>query len=228
MKKSLLSVALSTIIASSALVSTQATAVEGLSANISVTSNYLWRGISQTSDAAAVSGGIDYAADNGFYAGTWVSNVDFGDSASYEVDFYAGFGGEFGDGFGYDVGYIYYGYPDSAEIDPDNEYDFGEVYGTLSYGAFSISANYGLHAQSVAVVAEDALYISADAAFEIADGLELALHIGNYSFDAKDAEDYTDYGVSLSKSGFTIGVSDTELTDDDMKVYVSYSIDFDL
>ncbi|GLX87418.1 hypothetical protein tloyanaT_36710 [Thalassotalea loyana] len=228
MKKSLLSVALTTVIASSALVSTQASAVEGLSANVGLTSNYLWRGVSQTDDGAAISGGIDYASDSGFYVGTWASNVDFGDDASYELDFYAGFGGEFGDGIGYDVGYIYYAYPDSAEVDSSNEYDFGEIYGSLSYGAFSVTANYGLHAQDAGEVFEDALYISADAAFEVAEGLELGLHIGNYSFDLDGAEDYTDYGISLSKAGFTLAVSDTDLDNDDMKVVISYSIDIDL
>ena len=123
MKKSIVSVALSTLIASSALVSTSASAVEGLSANVGLTSNYLWRGVSQTDDGAAISGGIDYAADSGFYVGTWASNVDFGDDASYELDFYAGFSGELPDGFGYDVGYIYYAYPDSAESDSANEYE---------------------------------------------------------------------------------------------------------
>ena len=45
------------------------------SANASMTSNYIWRGLTQTENEAAVQGGIDYAADNGFYIGTWASNV---------------------------------------------------------------------------------------------------------------------------------------------------------
>ena len=49
-----------------------------LSANLGVQSNYYFRGITQTDDKAAVSGGIDYAHDSGFYLGTWLSNVDFG------------------------------------------------------------------------------------------------------------------------------------------------------
>ena len=42
--------------------------------NVGVTSQYLWRGMSQGS-GAATSGGLDYTADNGFSIGTWVSNV---------------------------------------------------------------------------------------------------------------------------------------------------------
>ncbi len=73
--------------------------------NVGVTSNYIWRGISQTDDAAAVSGGLDWSGASGLYAGTWVSNVDFGAccETSYELDLYGGFANEVGD-FGYDVG----------------------------------------------------------------------------------------------------------------------------
>ena len=63
-------------------------ALAEVTGNIGATSNYLWRGTTQTNDAAAVQGGIDYAHDSGFYAGTWVSNVDFGDETSYELDLY--------------------------------------------------------------------------------------------------------------------------------------------
>lgn len=230
MKKALINTIIASTFAAGMMTSIQASAVEGLSANVSATSNYLWRGVTQTDDAAAVSGGIDYANESGFYAGTWASNVDFGDDASFELDFYLGFSGDLGDsGLGYDVGYIYYAYPDSAETVSDNEYDFGEIYGSLSYENFSIAANYGVNNDDGAEWADSALYISADAAFEIAEDLELGLHIGNYSFDDDfDDADYTDYGISLSKSGFTFALSDTDMDNDDMKFVVSYSIDIDL
>jgi len=228
MKKSLLSIALTTVLATSALVSTQASAVEGLSANVAATSNYLWRGVSQTGDAAAISGGIDYANDSGFYAGTWVSNVDFDDDASYELDFYLGFSGQISEDVGYDVGYIYYAYPDSAEVDSTNEYDFGEIYGGLNYSYFSVTAYYGVNNDDGAEFADSSLYLSGDAEFEVADGLTLALHVGSYDYDKDNGEDYVDYGVSLSKDGFTFGLSDTDLDNDDLKVFVSYSVDIDL
>ena len=58
MKKTLLSLSLTSLIAATSLLSTQAFAVEGLSANVAATSNYLWRGVSQTDNAAAISGGL--------------------------------------------------------------------------------------------------------------------------------------------------------------------------
>ena len=50
-----------------------------VSANVSIASDYIWRGMTQT-DGIAVSGGFDYAAEGGFYAGIWGSNVNFNDS----------------------------------------------------------------------------------------------------------------------------------------------------
>ena len=41
------------------------------SANASVTSNYIWRGLTQTGKESAVKGVIDYAEDSCFYIGTW-------------------------------------------------------------------------------------------------------------------------------------------------------------
>jgi uncharacterized protein (TIGR02001 family) len=228
MKKSLLSIALTSLLATTAFTSASAFAVEGLSANVAATSNYLWRGVTQTDDAAAISGGIDFADDSGFYVGTWASNIDFGDDASYELDFYLGFSGEISEDVGFDVGYIYYAYPDSAEIDSANDYNFGEIYGSLSFSYFSVTANYGINNDDGAAFADSSLYLSGDAEFEVADGLTLALHVGSYDFDKDNGDDYVDYGVSLSKDGFTFGLSDTDMDNDDIKVFVSYAIDIDL
>jgi len=67
-----------------------------LSANASITNNYLWRGLTQSVNLPATQGGIDYSADNGFYVGTWISNVEYdaGDAFSYEHDVYFGYSGE--------------------------------------------------------------------------------------------------------------------------------------
>jgi uncharacterized protein (TIGR02001 family) len=109
-------------------------------ANISVTSNYIWRGVTQSNDSASVSGGIDFSDESGFYAGTWVGSLGEGDeegTTGAETDFYLGFAGEVSD-FGYDVGYIYYSYTDLVDV------DFGELYFNGSYGAFGIGLAYTL------------------------------------------------------------------------------------
>lgn len=96
------------------------------SANVAVTTDYTFRGITQSSGDAAVQGGFDWASDL-FYAGVWGSTVDFNDElvdpftgvtvsdgASTEIDFYAGFTPSIGD-VGLTFGAIYYFYPDAPQ-----------------------------------------------------------------------------------------------------------------
>ena len=51
-----------------------------VSFNIGATTDYVWRGVSQSSEDPALSGGVDFSFGQ-FYAGTWASTVDFGDGA---------------------------------------------------------------------------------------------------------------------------------------------------
>ena len=63
------------IVVSLGIATVGVTYADSLDWNVGGTSQYLWRGMSQGS-GAAVQGGLDYSADNGFSIGTWVSNVD--------------------------------------------------------------------------------------------------------------------------------------------------------
>ena len=220
MKKSLLAICFSCSMLTTFLFSSNLYAVEGLSANVAVTNNYLWRGLEQTNGQSAVSGGIDYTSDSGFYAGTWVSNADWAPEMSYELDFYGGFAGEI-NGLGYDLGLIYYAYPDSRD-----DVDFSEISASLSYSVFSLS--YAVLAEAEGADFADDSYISGDVSFELASEIGLTLHIGTGTDEFYAGESFIDYSASLSKSGFTFGVSKTDLSDDDMRVFISYGIDIDL
>ncbi|NQY62350.1 MAG: hypothetical protein HRT38_01300 [Alteromonadaceae bacterium] len=221
MKKTYISLALTSIIASSAFVSTQTMAVEGLSANASVTNNYLWRGVTQTTNAAAVSGGIDYEDKSGFYAGAWTSNADWAPNMSYELDLYGGFSNELSNGIGYDVGFIYYNYDNSANT------DFSEVYANISWKFLTVGYATLIDSDSGGEFADDT-YISADAAFELTSDIILGLHIGTYDFSA--GGDYIEYSVNISKDNFTFTLADTDIdgTGGDVNITVSYTVDFDL
>jgi uncharacterized protein (TIGR02001 family) len=199
-----------------------------VTANAAVSSNYHWRGLTQTDDSAAVSGGLDYSNESGFYVGTWVSNVDFGDDTSHELDIYTGYKGKT-DHFDYDVGYIYYAYPDAT-----GDTDFGELYAELTWQWLSVKASHLLHAQNDSSTEEDMLYLELNASFTVLNDTELALHIGRSSGDtiqewtSRD-DTYMDYSISLSKSGFTFALLKTDLdNDDDLQVSVSYGVDFTL
>lgn len=110
-----------------------------LSANVALTSNYVWRGISQTSNSPAIQGGFDVGY-KGLYAGVWGSNIEFGPDyeASMELDVYGGYAGELY-GVGYDIGYIQYAYPHNSK-----ELNFGEAYVGLSkaFGDLELAGKY--------------------------------------------------------------------------------------
>ncbi|MGV6826351.1 MAG: TorF family putative porin [bacterium] len=211
------------------LMGASAVAQAEVSANIGASSDYVWRGVSQTDGGAAVSGGLDFAADSGFYLGTWASNVDFGAGGEVEWDLYGGFGGEAGE-MGYDVGVVYYAYPSSDDA------DFAEIYGSLSWGMLSGGINYTFYGQN-----DDGLFDNGDLyyfgalSFDLPQDFGLGLTIGHYDFENGGSDaDYNHYQADLSKSfgdfgDFTFSLSQSEEEadgDDDLKVFVSWSKGF--
>ena len=199
------------------------------SANIGATSNYVWRGVTQTDDAAAVSGGLDYAHEAGFYAGTWASNVDFDDDTTAEVDFYGGFANELAGGLGYDVGVIYYWYPGA-----NDDLDFTEVYLNLSYGPVSGGVAYTVDKED-SDADENDLYYHLGASFDVAETWSVGGTVGYYDFDSGDS--YTHGQLDVTKSAgdlgdFTLSVSVADEDDDlgidgDPLVFVSWAKTFD-
>jgi len=210
--------ALSAAVVAGVLVSGQSMAA--MEANIGVANNYIWRGMTQTQDQASISGGLDYSGESGFYLGTWTSNVDFGEDATstgYELDFYGGIANE-GDGFGYDLGYIYVAYPSIEDS------DFSEVYLNGTFGGLSLGV--AMQVDTDADVADkDYTYMSAGYDFDINEDWGMGFYGGKY--DNKNEGDVTHYGVSASKGefGFAVDKNDKD-DDDDPRVTVSWNKTF--
>ncbi len=190
-----------------------------LSANIGVASNYVWRGLTQTDGGAAVSGGVDYAHGSGFYAGTWVSNVDFGDGTNYEWDLYAGFGGEAGDII-YDINTVYYAYPDGDDL------DFWEIGGSVGYKFATVGVQYTIDKD-----AGDSgdIYYYGGLSFDLPQDFGLGLTLGHYDFE--EADEYTHWQVSVSKNAgdfceFSLNYDDTDVDDTDAILWVGWSKEF--
>lgn len=209
-----------------AAVSSGASVAE-VTGNLGVGSNYIWRGVTQTLDQASISGGIDWGHESGVYAGTWVSNVDYSDvgtqDTGYEFDGYAGFAGESG-GIGYDVGVIAYMYPVTPEA------GFTELYLTGSYSMFSLGAYFTVDKASGITdpAGDDDLYITASV-----DLAPVSIYVGDYSFDADPASDYSHYGVSLAMDDFTFSLDKNDIEsgngkDDNVRATVSWSKSFEL
>ncbi len=88
--------------------------------NVAITSDYVFRGFSQSAERPTGQAGLDVAYGK-FYAGVWASGIDFGNevpgggpTARAEVDLYAGYKPEFA-GFNFDFGLIYYAYPGARD-----------------------------------------------------------------------------------------------------------------
>ena len=213
-----------TLIATALLAGSSAALAE-ISGNVTLTTDYIFRGVSQTDNQLAIQGGLDYAHDNGLYVGTWASNVDSsffdnGRDPQTELDLYAGYSGELNNGVGYDIGYIRYEYPSADNVDTN------EVYLSGSYGAFSASVNYSDELQFI-LSDQSAWYVAAGYDMDLPfAGLALSLHVGHSFGDAFDVgpsdvndsglgDSYTDWSVGVSKSvyGVDLGLTYTDLTD---------------
>lgn len=84
----------------------------GLSANLAITTDYVFRGISNSNRHPALQGGVDYAHPGGWYVGSWASSVDFSDGgeAKEEIDGYFGHAGSVGK-LSWNAGWLGYVYP---------------------------------------------------------------------------------------------------------------------
>jgi uncharacterized protein (TIGR02001 family) len=214
-KLSALCLAASSMFATSAAVMAEESAWE-TSGSVALSSEYVWRGVSQTGGSPAISGSLDVAHSSGFYAGTWASNID-NDEGSIEIDYYAGFSGDLGDsGFSYDVGGLYYDFP---EIE---DFDYFEVYGFLSYGIISAGVSYSLDLFDADWDgAEDNVYYQLDAGYDVGP-ISLAAGVGYFDFD-QDAggADYTNWylGASTEYAGFGFDLTYTDTDEDDSDAY---------
>jgi len=180
--------------------------------NVGLYSQYIFRGLTQTSKNPALQGGIDYSHSSGFYLGAWGSNISWLSDAGYkdsslEVDVYGGFKNVIGDtGITYDVGALQYLYPASKTGGLTNP-NTTEVYGALGWKWFTIKDSY--------VVSDDAFgiqdgrgtnYAEVNGLYPIGEtGYSLLAHYGYQKFAGNggandDAGTYHDWKVGATKS----------------------------
>ena len=112
------------------------------SANVSLSSDYSFRGVSQTGLDPAIQGGFDIALDNGFAIGTWASNVNFNSETSMELDLYASWeSGTIADLFTVSASIIRFEYPSEGDVLDYMEYSFSANVWNASIG-FNFSNEY--------------------------------------------------------------------------------------
>jgi uncharacterized protein (TIGR02001 family) len=112
------------------------------SANVAMVSEYRFRGVDLSGGDIAVQGGVDIGHSSGLYVGAWGSSLDE-DTVGYghtELDIYGGFGGNISDAVSYDVGVLFYLYPNAGAGD----FDYVEFYGSLGYNFGPAEATLGV------------------------------------------------------------------------------------
>jgi uncharacterized protein (TIGR02001 family) len=185
---------------------------DGLSANLSLTSKYKYRGQDQSDPRKAVlpavQGGFDYTTGP-FYVGNWNSSI--GGAGGTEMDFYGGYKGEAA-GFGYDVGLLQYYYPGATTFNTT------EIYGGISYGIASAKLSYVASDKYFgATDSRGTLYLDLGANYELMKGVTLNGHVGftQLASDSTYGPDFADYklgatydlGEGYSVAGALVGAT---------------------
>lgn len=160
--------------------------------NLGVTSDYVFRGYSQTTEDAAIFGGVDVTIGS-FYAGAWASNVDFGDDTDAEVDLYGGYRTEVS-GFAVDVGvvgYLYVSQPAGAD------YDYVELKAAASRAIGPLTLGAALYwSPDFFGADEEATYVEANASFSPADKWTVSGAVGHQALDVN--ADYATWNAGVA------------------------------
>lgn len=202
-------------IAAAAALMASGSAFAGVTGNVGAFSEYMFRGLEQE-NGAAVQGGVDYSHGSGLYAGAWASNAAVGGGS--ELDVYGGFAGKVSD-FSYDVGAIYYYYPEDEEsgftplndttpASPDGV-DYYEVYVGGGFGPVSAKVFF---TDDFGNTGEDSIYATVSGTFPLSSTVNLIAQIGSSSGDA-----YKNNGATPNLVGDVNG----NVVDDD---YIDYSL----
>ncbi len=189
----------------------------GLSGDMTLTSNYIYRGITQTAGKPTIQGGIDYVHSSHFYIGAWASGVSIfrnlytekgglegAANSRYELDTYFGYRNNLGKGWGYDVGFLRYNFPGSY---PATKADTNELYGAVHYRWLQAKYSYSLGSTFANPQTRGTDYLELNAVYHIEPaGMALSAHYGKQNFKgtgaitaAGDSLSYSDYRLSATK-----------------------------
>jgi uncharacterized protein (TIGR02001 family) len=202
---------------------------KNMSGTVWFTTDYVFRGISNTDEAPAIQGSLDYTF-KGFYVGIWGSNTDFSD-AGIEIDLYAGYTGSLGK-LDYDIMGIYYGYPEADSSVPDPAYYEAHLGLSYKFEGLALTPVVGVgYNFSPDFSGEDDVghYLNAIVDLSLPWGLTLGGELGyqdvegdkstgnNRGIDGNDGFDYYHWRISIAKEipdWFTLDLSYHAVDDD--------------
>ena len=170
-----------------------------VSGTFDITSNYMFRGISQTKNKPAFQGGLTVSNPfTGIYFNVWGSNVDFfdpnGNQATVEFDTMIGITNNIGENFTYDININRYNYLDAGAS------NYNELITNLTY--YFLTAQIG-YSNDVYHVGRTGVYYGLNVAFEVPrlENVEISGGMGHYDLPKdKGLPSYNDYNVRLAKT----------------------------
>ena len=183
-----------------------------VSGNLGLTSDYRFRGISQSQNAPAVQGGIDYNHKSGFYIGNWNSSVSssvYTNGSGVESDVYAGYKKEIYKGVTLDVGSYNYFYPRATTTAATgSNFDTQEGFAGLGFGPVSVKYSRTLgNGYFGTANAKGTQYYEANVAYPIPGSkISLLAHAGKTNVANNSSLDYADYnfGVGYNLQGWNL------------------------
>ncbi len=183
-----------------------------------VTSDYAFRGISQTLEDPAFQASFDYKHESGFYAGIWGSGVDFGPrTPNVELDTYIGFAFPIAEALQGDVQLVRYNYFGGNE----SAYEYNELIGKLTWNEM-ITGTIGW-SNDVFNSGETGIYYGISATYGWDSGLSLYGGVGYYNLDEvyTRPDGYTDWnlGVSQAFGAFELSLTYVDTDDDGNELF---------
>lgn len=155
-----------------------------ISGNVALTTDYAFRGVSQTDESPAIQGGLDVDfGGTGFYAGTWASNINFGTGgANMELDVYGGYKFTAGP-VNFDVGVLGYLYPGAADDGAELDYWEGYIKPSIALSdQFTVGAAL-YYSPEFTGESGDAFYYEVNGAFAVTPDFSVSGAVGMQTVD---------------------------------------------
>ncbi|UXI69140.1 TorF family putative porin [Tahibacter amnicola] len=212
MKKAALWVAIAGIaLAGTAAAQEESSSPHKFAFTAAITSDYVFRGVSQNQEDPAIQGGVTYSHESGFYAGVWGSavdftpdNADYDDGADMEVDTFIGYNWGINEDWKLDLQFIRYNYPGTED---GYDYDYNELLTKIIF-----KENYSLlvgYSNDVFATDETGIYYGLSGSWELPHEFILSATLGHYDLDDSYDHSYTEtvLGVKRTWGHFTVALS---------------------
>jgi uncharacterized protein (TIGR02001 family) len=206
------------------------------SGTLALTSDYVFRGISQTGQEPALQGGVEFVHASGFYAGAWGSNVGWLSdlstdeariSSSVEVDVYGGYRGKFGERVTFDTGLYTYYYPGDYPHGFVRPYTTEAFFG-IGVGVFALKYWHSLTNLYGFADSHGSGYLDAAVNVPFATTWVFNAHAGHQRVRGISAASYTDWKLGVTynfSAGWSLALAYVD-TNADRSVYTNPHGDF--